>query len=134
MLKGELEKRKTYPRGVPPRPSPEALRDQRERDAEKTRKDAKHVLKCKLAWENHPLMVLQGEVRAHWQLAIDPEYLLKQEAAKSNLNSRGALGGSEIDLETQHKIRVAMARAEAAGRPITKLTVPIIWDIMKDKL
>ncbi len=27
-----------------------------------------------------------------------------------------------------------MARAEAAGRRITKLTVPIIWDIMKDKL
>ena len=33
VLKGELEKRKTYPRGVPPGPSPEELREQRERDA-----------------------------------------------------------------------------------------------------
>jgi hypothetical protein len=35
LLKGDLEKRKTYPRGVPPGPSPEQLMEQRERDAEK---------------------------------------------------------------------------------------------------
>ena len=40
----------------------------------------------------------------------------------------------EISLETQRKIRAAMARAEAAGRPITKLTVKIIRDINQDKL
>jgi hypothetical protein len=130
--KGELEKRKKFSRGVPPGPSPDELREQRERNAEKIRKDAEHALKCKLAWENQPLMVRQREVRV--QLAIDPDYLRKQEAAKSNLNSRGALGGSKISPETQRKIRAAMARAEAAGRPITKLTVTIIWDILKDKL
>ena len=36
LLKENLEKRKTYPRGEPPGPSPEELREQRERDAEKT--------------------------------------------------------------------------------------------------
>jgi hypothetical protein len=40
LLKGELEKRKTYPRGVPPGPSPEELWEQRERDAEKARRAA----------------------------------------------------------------------------------------------
>ncbi len=46
LLKGDLEKRKTYPRGVPPGPSPEQLQEQRERDAEKARKDTEHRLKC----------------------------------------------------------------------------------------
>ena len=54
LLKDELEKRKKYPRGVPAGPSPEEQREQKERDAEKARKDAEHcghVLNCKLAWE-----------------------------------------------------------------------------------
>ena len=38
LLNGELEKRKKYPRGVPRGPSPEHLRAQRERDAEKAQK------------------------------------------------------------------------------------------------
>ena len=130
LLKGDLEKRKKYPRGVPPGPSPEELREQRERDAEKARKDAEHALKCKLAWENHPTMVHLREVRA--QLAIDPDYLRKQEAAKST--PRRALGDNEIPPEMQRKIRAAVARAEAAGRPITKLSLKIIQDIMHDRL
>jgi hypothetical protein len=52
LLKDELEKRKKYPRGVPAGPSAEEQREQRERDAEKARKDAEHALNCKLAWEN----------------------------------------------------------------------------------
>ena len=40
LLKDELEKRKKYPRGVPAGPSPEEQREQKERDAEKARKDA----------------------------------------------------------------------------------------------
>ena len=72
LLKDELEKRKKYPRGVPARPSPVKLREPRERDEEKARKDAKHALKCKLAWENVPLMVREREVRVN--LAIDPDY------------------------------------------------------------
>jgi hypothetical protein len=72
-------------------------------------------------------MVRQREVRA--QLAIDPDYLRsKQEAAKRK--PLGALGGSEISPEMQRKIRAAMARAEAAGRPIEKLSLKIIQDII----
>ena len=52
LLKGSLEKRKTYPLGVPPGPSPEQLQEQRERDAEKARKDAEDRLKCKQEEEN----------------------------------------------------------------------------------
>ena len=44
LLKESLEKRKTYPRGVPPGPSPEQLQEQRVRDAEKARKDAEYRL------------------------------------------------------------------------------------------
>ena len=71
LLKDELEKREKYLRGVPAGPSPVELREPRQRDAEKARKDAEHALKCTLAWENEPLMVRQREVRAN--LAIDPE-------------------------------------------------------------
>jgi hypothetical protein len=61
-----------------------------------------------------------------------PRLLRKLEAAKSK--RRGALGGSKKSLETQRKIRAAMAWAEAAGRLITKLTVEILWDIIQDNL
>ena len=133
LLKENLEKRKTYPRGVPPGPSPEELREQRERDAEKARKHAEYAQKSKLEWENHPLMVLQREVSA--KLKIDPDFLrkeqaAKQDAAKSKLRSRD----NGMSPCMQRKIREAMARAEAAGRPITDLTVAIIRDIMNDRL
>ena len=133
LLKENLEKRKTYPRGVPPGPSPEELREQRERDAEKARKHAEYAQKSKLEWENHPLMVLQREVSA--KLKIDPDFLrkeqaAKQEAAKSKLRSRD----NGMSPCMQRKIREARARAEAAGRPITDLTVAIIRDIMNDRL
>jgi hypothetical protein len=130
LLKGDLEKRKTYPRGVPPGPSPEELREQRERDAEKARKDAEHAKKCELAWHNHPVKVRQREVWA--QLKIDPDFLRKEEAAKSKPG--GAVGRNAISPEMQRKIRAAMARAEAAGRPITKLSLKIIQDIMHDRI
>jgi hypothetical protein len=74
LLKCELEKRKIYPRGVPPGPSQEELREQRERDAEKSMKDAENRLKCKQAEENLPPMVY--EVRAN--LAIEADYSRKQ--------------------------------------------------------
>jgi hypothetical protein len=133
LLKENLEKRKTYPRGVPPGPSPEELREQRERDAVKARKHAECAQKSKLEWENHPLMVLQREVSA--KLKIDPDFLrkeqaAKQEAAKSKLRSRD----NGMSPCMQRKIRDARALAEAAGRPITNLTVAIIRDIMNDRL
>jgi hypothetical protein len=68
LLKGELEKRKKYPRGVPPGPYPEELREQRERDAEKAQKDAEHRLRCKQAKKNRPLMVRQGRLGRILQL------------------------------------------------------------------
>jgi len=129
LLKGDLEKRKKYPLGVPAGPSPEELQEQRERDAEKARKDAEHRLKCKQAEENHPLMVYMREVRAN--LAIDPDYFRKLEAAKPK---RPSIYANAITPEMQRKIRAAMDRAEAAGRPITKLTVQIIRDIMNGTL
>ena len=48
LLKGELEKRKKYSRGVPPEPFPAELQEQRGRDAKKGRNDAEHRLKLSL--------------------------------------------------------------------------------------
>jgi hypothetical protein len=132
LLKGELEKRKTYPRGVPPGPSPEELREQRERDAEKARKDAEHRLKCKQEAENTPLMRYQRESRAN--IAIDRDYYRKLEAAKLAKNPPPpSLGRIDLTPEDQHKIRAALDRAKADGRPIDKLSIKIIKDILNDK-
>jgi hypothetical protein len=90
---------------------------------------------CFLHLERRPQVAsCVSEVRAN--LTLDPHYrdFRKLKAAKSK--QRGALGGSGISPETQHNIKAAMALAEVAGRPITKLTVKIIWDIqvIQDKL
>ncbi len=134
LLKGDLEKRKTYPRGVPPGPSPGQLQEQRERDAEKARKDAKHRLKCKQEEENILLMVYMREVKAN--LAIDLDYYRKQRAAAEleQQTRRKALGSNVLPAETNRKIKAAMDQAKAAGRPIEKLTFKMICDIMHDKL
>jgi len=132
LLKGELEKRKTYPRGVPPGPSPEELREQRERDAEKARKDAEHRLKCKQEAENTPMMVYMRESRAN--IAIDRDYYRKLEAAKLAKNPPPqVLGSIGLTPEDQHKIRAAMDRAKADGRPIDKLSLKIIKDILNGR-
>ncbi len=115
LLKGELEKRKTYPRGVPPGHSPEELWEQRERDAEKARKDAEHRLKCKQrdSEQNTPLMVYQREVRA--KLAIDPDYFRKQEAAKEESKPRGAFGGGPLATASYHRICYAKFEQQRLG-------------------
>jgi hypothetical protein len=127
LLKGDPEKRKTHPREVPPGPSPEQLQEQRERDAEKARKD-------KQAEENSLLMVYMREVKAN--LAINRDYYRKQRAAAEleQQTRRKALGCNVLPAETNSKIKVAMDRAKAAGRPIEKLTFKMICDIMQDKL
>ena len=130
LLKGELEKRKTYPRGVPPGPSPEELREQRERDAEKARKDAEHRLKCKLEAENTPLMRYNRESMAN--IAIDRDYYRKLEAAKPPPPPE-AYGRIVLTPEEQLKIRAAMDRAKADGRPIDKITLKIVKDILNDR-
>jgi hypothetical protein len=71
-------------------------------------------------------MVRQREVRAN--LAIDPDYYHKQEAARSR--PLKALGCNYLAPELQHKTRAAMDWAMAAGRPIDKLTDKMIRDIM----
>ncbi len=130
-MKGELEKRKKYPRGMPPGPSTEEFREQRERDAEKARNNTEHCLKCKQREENLPLMVHQREVRAN--LAIDLDFYRTLDAAKSKPPK--ALGGGSATLpEMQRQIREAMDRAKAAGRPIDKLSLKIIQNIMHDRL
>ncbi len=133
LLKEELEKRKTYPRGVPPGPSSEELPEQRERDAEKARKDAEHRLNRKQREENTPLMVYQREFRA--KLAIDPDYFRKQEAAKEESKPRGAFGGgSQLPSDMLREIRAAKARAEAVGCLIEKLSLKIIQEIMHGRV
>ncbi len=117
LLKDDLETRKKWPMGKPPGyRSPEELREQREREAEKARKDAEFRLKCKQERENEPLMVYMREVRAN--LAIDRDYYRKQRAAAAQSRPSKTL---EISEETQRKIKAAKDRAKAAGRPIEKL-------------
>lgn len=72
LLKGDLEKRKTYPRGVPPGPSREELREQREREAEKERKDEEFRLKRKREFENQPLQLYLKDMKEN--LARDPQF------------------------------------------------------------
>jgi hypothetical protein len=67
LLKGDIEKRKKYPLGVPPGPSPEYLQEQRKREAEKARKDEEFQRKCEEEEENEPLMVCLKEVKPIWQ-------------------------------------------------------------------
>ena len=81
LLKGDIEKRKKYPLGVPPGPSPEYLQEQRKREAEKARKDEEFQRKCEEEEENEPLMVCLKEVKAN--LAIDRDYYRKQRQAEA---------------------------------------------------
>ena len=81
LLKGDIEKRKKYPLGVPPGPSPEYLQEQRKREAEKARKDEEFQRKCEEEEENEPLMVYLKEVKAN--LAIDRDYYRKQRQAEA---------------------------------------------------
>jgi hypothetical protein len=116
---------------VPPGPSPEELREQRERDAEKARKDAEHRLKCKQEAENTPMMVYMRESRAN--IAIDRDYYRKLEAEKLAKNPPPqVLGSIGLTPEDQHKIRAAMDRAKADGRPL-KLSLKSIKDILNDR-
>ncbi len=86
-------------------------------------------MKCKQQEENTPLMVYQRESRAN--LAIDRDYYRKLEAAKSTPpEAYGRLG---LTPEDQHKIRAAMDRAKADGRPIDKLSLKIIKDIINTR-
>ncbi len=81
LLKGDIEKRKKYPLGVPPGPSPEYLQEQRKREAEKARKDAEFQREFEEEEENEPLMIYLKEVKAN--LAIDRDYYRKQRQAEA---------------------------------------------------
>ena len=87
-------------------------------------------MKCKQQAENTPLMVYQRESRAN--LAIDRDYYRKLEAAKSPPPQ--VLGRIVLTPEMQHKIRAAMDRAKADGRPIDKLSLKIIQDVIHDRI
>jgi hypothetical protein len=78
LLKEELSKRKINPRGVPQGPSPEALKEERERDAEKKRKDAEWRLKCKKDYENSPMQLYLKDVQAN--IARDPDFYRRKPA------------------------------------------------------
>jgi hypothetical protein len=78
LLKESLEKRITYPRGVPPGPSREELREQREREAEKKRKDTEFQLKRKQEFENQPFQLYLKDLKAN--LARDPQFYSRKPA------------------------------------------------------
>ena len=78
LLKEDLSKRKINPRGVPQGPSPEALKEERERDAEKKRKDAEWRLKCKKDYENSPMQLYLKDVQAN--IARDPDFYRRKPA------------------------------------------------------
>ena len=77
-LKDDVKLRKTYPRGVPPGPSREELREQSERDAEKKRKDAEFRLKCQQDFEREPMQLFLKDVQAN--IARDPEFYRRKPA------------------------------------------------------
>ncbi len=78
LLKGELEVRKTFPCGVPPGPSPEQLRQQREAEEKKKREDAEWEEKRKKDFENSPMQLYLKDVKAN--LARDPEFYRRRPA------------------------------------------------------
>ncbi len=80
LLKGELEVRKTYPRGVPPGPSPEKPRKQREAEEKKKRKDAEWEEKCKKDFENSPMQLYLKPQGCESNLARDPEFYRRRPA------------------------------------------------------
>ena len=75
-------------------------------------------------------MRYQRESRAN--IAIDRDYYRKLEAAKSPPPPE-AYGRIVLTPEEQLKIRAAMDRAKADGRPIDKITLKIVKDILNDR-
>ena len=58
------------------------------------------------------------------------EHLYREVSAAESETRRKA---DVLPAETNRKIKAAMDRAKAAGRPIEKLTFKMICDIMQDK-
>ena len=73
VMKEDIETRKRWPQGKPPGyKSPEELREQREKETEKQRKDAEFKTKCKQARDNEPLQLYMKDLKAN--LAKDPDF------------------------------------------------------------
>ena len=129
LLKGEIDRRRKYPMGVPPGPSPEEIQEQRKRDAENARKRAELQLKIKEKKEAEPLKVYLREVKAN--LANDPDYYRKQhriEAAKVEEQQRRFYVLPE---KARKQIAAARELAEAAGCPLPQtLSFKEIKDIL----
>ena len=132
LLKGDIEKRKKYPLGVPPGPSPEYLQEQRKREAEKARKDEEFQRKCEEEEENEPLMVYLKEVKAN--LAIDRDYYRKQRQAEAAQDADRRGRANRMPETVTKQIAAARERAKAAGRDAPKLSVKVIRDVMQGKL
>jgi hypothetical protein len=131
LLTDEIKRRKQYPLGIPPGPSPEQLRERRERDAAKAASDAKFELERQQKEFNSPMMVYLREVKAN--LAIDPDYYRKQrEAARSKIPPRQPERMPEGFIK---QVVAATERAEKAGRPFPeRLSFKIMQDIRQGKL
>ena len=129
LLRGEIEQRKKYPLGVPPGPSPEQLRESREREVAKARRDAEFQLKCKQEADNHPMMVYLREVKAN--LAIDRDFYRKQrEAARSKTPPP-----QRMPEWLEKEVVAAKELAKEAGRPFPKrLSFKDLRDIHQGRL
>ncbi len=132
LLKGDIEKRKKYPLGVPQRPSPEYLQEQRKREAEKARKDEEFQRKREEEEENEPFMVYLKEVKAN--LANDRDYYRKQRQAEAAQDADRWRRANRMPETVTKQIAAARERAKAAGRDAPKLSVKVIRDVMQGKL
>ena len=132
LLKGDIEKSKKYPLGVPPGPSPEYLQEQRKREAEKARKDAEFQRKCEEEEEAEPLMMYMKEVKAN--LAIDRDYYRKQRQAEAAQDADRWRRANRMPETVTKQLAAAQERAKVAGRDFPKLSLKVIRDVMQGKL
>jgi hypothetical protein len=128
LLKGELEARKTYPRGMPPGPSPDQLREQREAEEKQKKKDPEWKKKCKKGFENSPMPLYLKDVTAnmardrclkHWAVRAQCFSARRQRALARRATASG--GGPHVERPaTPHP----PCAATVAGRSYTREPPP----------
>jgi hypothetical protein len=139
LLKDEIEARKEWPRGKPPGyMSREAIRAHMERKVPELIQKAHEARMARhREWVyNSPFEVKQREIAAN--IAKDPDHYRKIRAAeekrKQALWEQRKPEWNRLSGDTVLKIKAAMARAEAAGKPIEKLTGSMVIKISQGKL
>ena len=142
LLNAEIEERKEWPRGKPPGyMSREAIRAHMERKVPELIQKAQEARMARhREWVyNSPFEVEQREIAAN--IAKDPDHYRKIRAAeekrKQALWEQRKPEWNRLSEDTVRKIKAAMAplaRADAAGQPIRKLTGSMVIKISQGKL